>query len=232
MFVIGVDLASQQDWTALSVLETKSSSGRRSMLCGALQRWRASYPDTVERVAAIAQRRAFRDAVLAVDQTGVGRPVVDMLRVALPGRKIIGVTITAGSVATKGEHKDDIRCPKKLLVSTLQVLLAERRLTFSGEMPLLPTLQSELQNFKVKITASANETFEAWRERDHDDLVLSVGLAAWVGENLPAPLSDARVAGLVLNAPTLSGKELAAGEGVRSRMEQLAEDHPALFAGE
>jgi hypothetical protein len=40
----------------------------------------------------------------------------------------------------------------------------------------------ELESFRVKITASAHETFEAWRERDHDDLVLAVALAAWVGQ--------------------------------------------------
>ena len=29
---------------------------------------------------------------------------------------------------------------------------------------------------------TALETFESWRERDHDDLVLAVVLVAWVGE--------------------------------------------------
>jgi hypothetical protein len=42
----------------------------------------------------------------------------------------------------------------------------------------------ELMNFRVKVAASANETFEAWRERDHDDLVLAVANAAWVGERV------------------------------------------------
>src|SRR5262249_5200755 len=71
--------------------------------------------------------------------------------------------------------------PKKELVSTLQVLLQNRRLKVAA-VPERDLLLKELQNFKVKITASANETFEAWRERDHDDLVLAVAIAAWVGE--------------------------------------------------
>jgi hypothetical protein len=33
--------------------------------------------------------------------------------------------------------------------------------------------------FQVKITAAGNETFESWRERDHDDMVLAVVLACW-----------------------------------------------------
>jgi hypothetical protein len=44
--------------------------------------------------------------------------------------------------------------------------------------------RTELLAFRAKVTASANETFEAWRERDHDDLVLAVATAAWVGEHV------------------------------------------------
>jgi hypothetical protein len=40
-----------------------------------------------------------------------------------------------------------------------------------------------LGTFKVKININTgNESFEAWRERDHDDLVLAVALACWFGE--------------------------------------------------
>lgn len=232
MFTIGLDLAAVQDYTALSVLRTDGAGEKRSHFCGGLDRWRKPYPATVEFVAGLAGRYAFRRATLVCDQTGVGRPVVDMIRAALPGRRVIGVTITAGSGWSRGEHRDDLRVSKKLLCSTLQVLLSERRLSFAGESPLAPVLESELANFRVKVTPNANETFEAWRERDHDDLVLSLALAAFVAENMPKPLSDARVANAVLNATTLSGRDLAAGEGVRSRLEELAEDLPHIFAGD
>ena len=39
-----------------------------------------------------------------------------------------------------------------------------------------------MATFTTKITTSANETYEAWRERDHDDMVLAVALAIWLGE--------------------------------------------------
>jgi len=45
-------------------------------------------------------------------------------------------------------------------------------------------LVKELENFRVKITVNANETFESWRERDHDDLVLAVAMATWLGERV------------------------------------------------
>src|SRR5262249_19043086 len=69
--------------------------------------------------------------------------------------------------------------PKKELVSTLQVLLQGRRLKVAA-VPERDVLLKELLNFKVKVTVGAAETFEAWRERDHDDLVLAVALACWV----------------------------------------------------
>ena len=38
-------------------------------------------------------------------------------------------------------------------------------------------LGRELLQFRVKVKlATGNETFESWREREHDDLVLSVAL--------------------------------------------------------
>ena len=69
---------------------------------------------------------------------------------------------------------------------------------------------------RVKITSHDNETYEAWRERDHDDLVLSMGMAAWVAECIPKPLTDAQVANLVLSGSGLSGKDLGAGESAAS----------------
>ena len=41
-------------------------------------------------------------------------------------------------------------------------------------------LVKELSNFRVKIDpVTAHDSYSAWREADHDDLVLAVALAAW-----------------------------------------------------
>jgi hypothetical protein len=42
----------------------------------------------------------------------------------------------------------------------------------------------ELGTFTVRITEAGNESFEAWREKDRDDLVLAVALACWAAESL------------------------------------------------
>jgi hypothetical protein len=45
----------------------------------------------------------------------------------------------------------------------------------------------ELLAFRVKIIVTPHDTYEPWRERAHDDLVLAVALACWYGETYVAP---------------------------------------------
>ncbi len=93
------------------------------------------------------------------------------------------VWITAGAKT----HIDDRgvwNVPKRELVSCLQVLLQSRRLTIAN-VPDRDLLKKELLNFRVKITAAMNETFAAWREGIHDDLVLAVALAVWAADKTP-----------------------------------------------
>jgi hypothetical protein len=68
---------------------------------------------------------------------------------------------------------------KKQLVSILQVLLGTRRLHVAADQPDARQLVRELETFQVKLTQAGNETFESWRERDHDDLVLATALGCW-----------------------------------------------------
>jgi len=58
------------------------------------------------------------------------------------------------------------------------------RLKITKGLRYVDTLIQELGNFRVKITTKDNDTYESWREGQHDDLVLSVALASWYGENM------------------------------------------------
>ena len=122
--------------------------------------------------------------MLAVDETGVDRPVVDLLDTSRIQADIRPITITGGHEAHRGERQS-WKVPKKCLVSTMQVLLQGRRLTVAKSLAFAPILVEELRNFQVKITESANETFGSWREGNHDDLVLAIACAAWTAEHAP-----------------------------------------------
>jgi hypothetical protein len=99
---------------------------------------------------------------------------------------VVPVTITGGHAVTRTED-GSYHVPKKELVTSLQVVMQSRRLKIARALPDAALLVRELQNFQVKITAAAHETFGVWREGQHDDLVLAVALASWWGErDLPA----------------------------------------------
>jgi hypothetical protein len=190
---IGLDLGQAQDFTALAVLSRPRVLGheppadRQSPYAVPhLHRFTLGtpYPQIVAAVVDLLRSPPLRGSMLVVDQTGVGRPVVDMLTDGLEGRvncQFCPITITAGHEVTRSEV-GQLRVPKKELVASLQVLLQTRRLRIAQALPDAATLVRELETFRVKVTAAANETFGAWREGQHDDLVLAVALAAWMGE--------------------------------------------------
>jgi hypothetical protein len=192
-YFCGLDLGQAADYSALAVAERTegpdtANANRRVPLFAVrhLQRWQrgSSYPEIVEAVRTLAGVPPLPGCTLVVDATGVGRAVVDLFRAARPALpcRLRAVTITAGQHAATGAAGETV--PKKDLVGCLQVLLQSRRLTIAPALPDAAVLRKELQHFKVKLTAAANETFEAWRERDHDDLVLAVALACWAGGRL------------------------------------------------
>ena len=139
------------------------------------------YPEIVERVR---KRICAKPGVdlLAVDATGVGRPVVDLFVQA--GLKPLAITITSGTAA----HGDgtDWSVPKTELVSAVLVPFQAEHLVIPRSLALSSVLASELSTFKVKITTAANASFGAWREGEHDDLVLAVAMAVWAGNRVIA----------------------------------------------
>jgi hypothetical protein len=118
---------------------------------------------------------------LAVDQTGVGRPVIDMLQKSSISASIRPITITGGHKATPADTGGWL-VPKKELVSVLQVMLQARRIKVAPSLKEAETLVRELTTFQVKITPATNEIFGTWREGLHDDLVLAVAIAVWQAE--------------------------------------------------
>jgi hypothetical protein len=79
------------------------------------------------------------------------------------------------------------------LVNTLQVLLQTRRLQVAKTLPETTELVHELEAFRTKPTKLAGEVDEMWRDGPHDDLVLAVALAAWMGERCMPEVGAATV---------------------------------------
>src|SRR6185312_15293130 len=86
------------------------------------------YTSLIQQVAQLLDRpekqnqgaRPLHGCVLGLDQTGVGRAVVEMFKAARPPCRLNPVTITSGSTATRDE--DGWKVPKKDLVAVMEVL--------------------------------------------------------------------------------------------------------------
>src|SRR5262249_42130611 len=129
-YYVGLDLGQAADFTALAVLERPEGSGEGSAYSlRHLRRYPLGTPYTqvVPAVVRLVGLPPLKGQVtLVVDQTGVGRAVVDLLRREAECR-LVPVTITAGQQVTVAEDGSR-HVPKKELVSCLQLLLQSRRL--------------------------------------------------------------------------------------------------------
>jgi hypothetical protein len=208
-FLVGLDLGQVSDPTALMVLKrsmafTAAGLPRRNRQGGLTYAYEARhiaryrgvpYPEIVRKVSTLIRHPALgRMPRLAIDATGVGRPVVDMFLDEDMPCEVYPITITAGDEARRdGWNHTNVRAywvPKNELVSAVQALLQSGRLKVArippppetpNAEPLDETFRKELLDFRAKITAAANKTFEA-RTGKNDDLVLAGAMAGWLGE--------------------------------------------------
>jgi hypothetical protein len=189
-YVVGLDLGQVHDHSALMVIEQRSDTTPPAYDVRFLFRWAlgSSYPAIERAVARLLHRPPLvGNATLLVDYTGVGRPIVDELRQI--GLDLQAITIHGGDAVT--HTGANWRTPKRDLVGAVQLLLQQRRLQIAESLPLTPVLTQELATFRVRIDqATAHDSYSAWRERDHDDLVLATALACWwsirvLGDKVP-----------------------------------------------
>jgi hypothetical protein len=105
-----------------------------------------------------------------------------MLRKAKVGASVVPMFVTSGE-SSSSEERGGWLVPRQELAATLQVLLQSRRLRVAPALPESAMLVRELAAFQLKVSAAAKEELDAWREGTHDDLVLAVAVAAWLGEH-------------------------------------------------
>jgi hypothetical protein len=187
-FFLGLDLGQVSDHSAIVVLRSTDRDPPRRYEGSYLYRWPlgAAYPEIARETARLASRVAQQPQAtgvrLAVDATGCGLPVVDMLaREPMPGVNMIPVMITGGLTETQTGRVWHV--PKRNLVGVTQTALQTGRLKVASALPEAATLTQELQNFQMKVSLdTGHDSYGAWREGTHDDLVLALACALWCGE--------------------------------------------------
>jgi hypothetical protein len=167
MFFLGLDLGQRLDFTAVAVVERM---GPRRLVVRHLERMALGTPYTrvVARVSEIVRHPALIGRCrLVVDATGVGAPVVELLRPAVVGATLTAVTITVGEKAHG--RSEEWHVPRKDLLTGLEVMLENGELKVSQRLREAEQLARELTCLR-RTRSDGGE---------HDDLAMALGLACW-----------------------------------------------------
>jgi hypothetical protein len=189
MFYVGLDLGKRLDYSAVAVVERAEEarfdylhwmqqSQPKCLVVRFLERIRLGtpYTEVVERVVKIIEKLGGRRQ-LVVDATGVGMPVVDMLRAAEPDCELTPVLITSG--AEQHFANGVWHVPKVDLLAGVQAALETGELRIARRMRETQTLVQEMMDVRVKLRGSGGMRLGADGFGQHDDLVLAVALACW-----------------------------------------------------
>ena len=183
MYFIGVDLGQRQDFTAVAVVE-KAAMG--PMLVRHLERMALGMPYTkvVARVCEITRHpKLAGESRLVVDATGVGAPVVELLRAAGLAGRLTAVTITGGE--RSHGRSEEWHVPRKELLAGVEVLLDSRELRISGRLAETERLVRELTSLRLRGESG-----------EHDDLAIALGLACWRAKKGRSGFGTARLPGI------------------------------------
>ena len=193
---LGLDLGQSHDFSGMAALQRAELPGewdpvvfgRREMVKLRLRHLERTplgtpYPEVVDRVAQVTRTPELAARChLIPDATGVGRPVIDLLRKSRLGCGMMPVIITGGD--DESYANGIYRVPKRDLIVGLQVVIQRSGLQVAAGLELWPALEQELADLRVKRLPTGREQYGAWREGQHDDLVLALALACWGARKL------------------------------------------------
>jgi hypothetical protein len=154
-----------------------------------------SYPDVAKRIVEVAlnvskheyEQRLHGDLIanhlshlLYVDQTGVGAPVVDIVREALrlePEAKDWSLWPVTFRHRDQKYDRTAKTVGKAFIVSTLQALFQRHAIELPKGHAEAEAMARELQSYEIRVDANANDQYGAFKVGSHDDLVTALGLA-------------------------------------------------------
>lgn len=205
---VGADIGKKTDPTAIIVTEEQDRGGVDHYVSRLVERLRIGtpYPAVADRIVEIVRNLEARSEARAwtdndfrietwIDATGVGLPIVDLVREQ--GVNARAAIFTGSDKLT--EHPDDVvSIGKAFMIGRLQVLLQADRLhlPINAEAAALVT---ELADYQIEVSERAHVSFNAPSGK-HDDLVIALGLSvgpgkrhhgtSFVGSWLPEPDED------------------------------------------
>ncbi len=180
-YFLGLDLGQRMDRSALALVRPTEIAGEvdwARFTRERLKRWDveyiarlragATYASVVATVQEMTRRPELKGRCTVVtDATGVGMPVVEMLRAADLGGMVLPVIITGG--ATPHRSRGVWYVPRRDLMVNLRGMLERGEVRIAGRCPEGGQLREEL----------ANVRWDGKGSRGHDDLAFALALACW-----------------------------------------------------
>lgn len=186
---ITVDVGQRRDPTVIAVLEEhgqRALGGKRLPSEVHVRHHErlplgTRYGAVVARVAEVYETCWARDPETVVDQSGVGRPVVEALRERrVP---VIATTITGGegdSLKHRYRRRDeDWTLSRRELFRSLGALVYAGRLRIPRSLPTARMILDELTDLELRISPSGQERVEVNAADHHGDTAIALGLCAW-----------------------------------------------------
>jgi phage FluMu gp28-like protein len=173
-FFVGVDLGKQHDYSTIVIVEKRGDEllvrGAERIPLG------TPYSRLVEILREVVRRPelAGRCSVV-VDATGLGEPVMEMIRRADLGCDVTAAVISGGKRASRKKTGKYKTVPKYDLMTGLQVALEDEELKIARRMSEARSLVKELTDIRVNERGGMG----AEGSGQHDDLVMAVALACW-----------------------------------------------------
>ena len=137
------------------------------------------YPQVSKRLVEVVERvteKAGQEPDIFLDATGVGLPVVDLIRAGGIKGRLHPVYFVHGDRLARNEGQ--LTLGKAYLVSRLQTLLQGVRIHLP-RTPEAEALAKELLDYEIHVDEHANDTYGAFKVGTHDDLVTALGLAVF-----------------------------------------------------
>lgn len=200
--LMGVDLGKRQDYSAAITIERglveqdrdglpESWAHQQQKIIAAarydvidIKRWDlgTDYLDVIPAVRkALWHPQLLHKTTLVVDATGVGEAVIEVMeRLKMDPN---GVMLTAGTSSRLDADTGLYHVAKQTLVTKIQLAFQGGRIKINPELELAGALEEELRKFTLKTTQARNDTYEAFSEKDHDDMVIALAIAIWFAES-------------------------------------------------
>ncbi len=191
MFYVGLDLGQKRDHAAIAVVEKEP--GEELLRVRHLERIAlgTSYPRVVARVRdLVTDEKLAGQCALAVDGTGVGAPVVDLLRDARLGCELAPVTISGGERESLVGGMFSV--PKRDLIAGVQVLLEQGEMKIARDLREAGALTRELMDVRMTMSGGGRVRLGADGAGEHDDLVIALALACWLANRKIRPAVQGR----------------------------------------